>query len=124
MDRQLMRLKLEDFNLGEEYLELFEQYELITFGDFIQMDVDDVSKKDAISFVEAILKMDEEFDEEDKDMLKSIKHGEQDPFQVLEVLLDSMSKADHSEDEEEVPKKKRRPTNNGEKPKKRKRPVE
>jgi hypothetical protein len=124
MDRQLMRVKLEDFDLGETYLELFEEYELKTFGDFIQMDVDDVSKKDAISFVEAILKMDEELDEEDKDMLKSIKRGEEDPFQVLEALLDSMSKADHSEDEdeEEAPKKRRkkRPVDEGETPKKKK----
>lgn len=129
MDRQLMRVKLKDFNLDETYLELFEEYELKTFGDFIQMDVDDVSKKDAISLVEAILKMDEEFDEEDKDILKSIKRGEEDPFQVLESLLDSMSKADHSEDEdeeEEAPKKKKkkRPIDDGETPKKKKRPVD
>lgn len=105
MDRQLMRVKLKDFNLDETYLELFEEYELKTFGDFIQMDVDDVSKKDAISLVEAILKM----DEEDKDILKSIKRGEEDHFQVLESLLDLMSKADHSEDEdeEEAPKKRK-----------------
>ena len=128
MDRQLMRVKLEDFNLDETYLELFEEYELKTFGDLIQMDVDDISKKDAISFVEAILKMDEEFDEEDKDTLKSIKRGEEDPFQFLESLLDAMSKADHSEDEdeEEAPKKKKRkrPIDDGETPKKKKRPVE
>jgi hypothetical protein len=128
MDRQLMRVKLEDFNLDETYLELFEEYELKTFGDLIQMDVDDISKKDAISFVEAILKMDEEFDEEDKDMLKSIKLGEEDPFQFLESLLDAMSKADHSEDEdeEEAPKKKKRkrPIDDGETPKKKKRPVD